>query len=110
MTMIFSNYFKYIKDTLFFAIPAIILGLSIDNFFTKIQDELNSRFEGKIGNFIFGSSQLLTIITVMYIIEKYISKEYMSLLQESTNGLIFAALYYGAHVNMINNFSKLLEF
>lgn len=106
----FLNYLKYMQKSLYFAIPAIVLGLLIDNLFTKLQDEYSSRFEGKIGNFIFGVSQLLIVITTIYIIENYIGKEFISLLQETTSGLIFASLYYGSNVNMFNNFSKLLEF
>lgn len=89
-------------ETLVFILTALVLGILIDNIFNKLQDTFASQLQDKTGNAIFGFTHLITIIAVFFILQKY----YPSV----TDNLQFNIIYFSIHLNMLVNFSKLLEF
>lgn len=98
------SYTTYTKEILYIILPALLLGLLIDNLFTKLQDDFTIHFSPRIGNIVFGFLQLFFVILGAYIVEKH-----TNLVNDNYKRVLFTVAYYSVHVNMVNNFSKLLD-
>ena len=90
-------YFEYLYKSLQVFILCFILGSLINNLFIKIQDYFNIPM-----HIIFGFLQLITIISVTYILHNVQFLEHF--FEEYTPNVIFSSFLLSLQTNMLNNF------
>lgn len=96
-----QNILTYFGRVALHIIPAVCLGLIIDEVCKIIQD----KFELK--PFISIVIQISICVAVLYIIEKHVSQFYSEEWQGNTPGLFFFAFLFVVQFNLINNFVTL---
>jgi hypothetical protein len=95
------NYIEYIMQSLKVFIFCFILGVIIDNQFKYIQENYN------INAFILAISQLITMISVTYIIYKY--KIFKLFFESYGPHILFSSFLFSLQTTMINNFKSILS-
>lgn len=97
-------YLEYLFKSLQVFILCFILGSLINNFFEKIQININnSRY-----NLLFGIIQLVTIISITYLLHTIQYLEHF--FEEYTPNVLFSSFLLSLQSNMINNFKQALRF
>lgn len=82
-------------------ITAIAVGIVID----RISAYIQSRY--KVNPIIMIIIQILFIISVLYIIEKFISQKFADEWQNNTPGIFFVSFFFGLQFNLFSNLLSL---
>lgn len=96
-----KRFASFFLNTLFLAIPGIILGHYVDKSvdYMKKQEILGN------STFIYAALQLtLSIIIVYYLSKTY--QKYTMEFQNTYSGLFFVSLFFGMQVNLISNIQE----
>lgn len=93
--MIYSN---YILQSLYVFSLSFIVGVIIDNAFTKLTKDYNQYA------FILSCLQLVTIISVSYILHEY----HFNYSETYTPRVLFSSFLLSLQTNMITNFRSIL--
>ncbi len=97
--------FGYYSRMIYHIIPAIILGIIIDKYLTKLQTIYLPN-----NHLFYVILQLIIIILALYVIQKYISPTYASSWQSTTPGILFVSLFFGIQVNLYKNIEQLTKY
>jgi len=82
-------------------IPAIAMGMIVD----KVLKKLQHRFQ--LGPVVMILIQLIVIVVLLFIIEKYIATNYADAWQLTTPGFFFPVFFFGVQFNLFENLKKL---
>lgn len=85
-----------------FAFIGFTMGLLVDYSLHKIQKN------NEIRPMVLITLQLMTTILIFFIIDNYVSTEFMIELQTSIAGLFFVVMYFNSQLNFSANIKKLL--
>lgn len=97
----FPDVLSYFANCISYAILGAILGLTVDSWAENFQNEYQIR------PLIMLVIQPLIMITILYILENYVSSNFANDWQANTKGLFFVFLYFGLQSNVYRNFRKL---
>jgi hypothetical protein len=98
------KYPTYLSKSLQVFIICFIIGTFIDSQFHKLQQKYTKANEFA---FIFGFAQLITIITVTYIL--YVNKFFHLYFEEYSPNALFSTFLLSLQSNMINNFKYVMR-
>lgn len=85
------------------AIPAIAMGLIIDKVLKKLQDKFD------LGPLVMILIQLIVVVVILFIVERYIATNYADAWQQTTPGLFFLIFLFGTQFNLFENIKKLRD-
>jgi hypothetical protein len=97
------KYIDYLLKSLQIFIICFFLGTFIDKQFHRLQKSYTEANE-----IIFGLAQLITVITVTYILHKY--KIFHSFFEEYSPNVLFSTFLLSLQSNMITNFKHILKY
>lgn len=87
----------YYSECFSYATVGAILGLTIDILSAKLQ----LKYDIRPG--LMWLIQMFVLITVLYIVETFISRQFAQDWQSTTKGLFFVFLYFGLQNNLYQN-------
>lgn len=93
------EYKRYLFKSLEVFIVCFVLGVIIDRLFVKLQVKYNT-----IHRSIYAFSQLITIISVTYIINRF----FRPFFEEYSPHILFSSFLLSLQTNMIMNFKELI--
>jgi hypothetical protein len=97
------QYTTYLLKSIQIFIICFFIGVFIDKQFHILQKSYT-----KVNQIIFGFAQLITIITITYILHKY--KIFHSFFEEYSPNVLFSTFLLSLQSNMIYNFKHLLKY
>lgn len=97
------EYTTYLNKSLQVFIICFMIGTFVDQQFHHLQKSYNDT-----NQFLFGFSQLITIITITYIL--HINKFFHSYFEEYSPNVLFSTFLLSLQSNMIYNFKHILKY
>jgi hypothetical protein len=97
------KYSSYLLKSLQVFIISFFIGTFIDKQFHRLQKSYT-----QINKLIFGFAQIITVITVTYILHTY--KIFNSFFEEYSPNVLFSTFLLSLQSNMIYNFKHLLKY
>lgn len=94
---------RFTLETVLHLVPAIVIGVTIDKIFRKVQRTYNW------SPLVLVVVQLLAVILVLYSIEKYVSRRYAKEWQDTTPGLFFSFFIFLVQFNFTENLHKVVD-
>lgn len=100
--MYIKNFNNYFIESIKIFLLAFIIGKSIDNIFTRLQNK-----HSNINPIIFGIFQLIVVIIAAYYLHIFTSNQFSNEMQIYAPNVLFSSFIFTLQTNIMKNFESI---